>query len=163
MAAGLMLAFREAVLDDAELVGALIHAVDTYYIGERAPGAAEAAAMFRRVIATKEGTHFTLAFVGDKAVGIAGWVAVRPGHRLGGALYLKDLFVVADARGRGIGQALLAELARIARQNGLARIDLTTDHENFGAQRFYEGLGGQVQAKVMYRFEGEVLRRLADS
>lgn len=157
------LAYREAGPDDADLVGALIHAVDTHYIGERAPSAADAAAMFRKMSAIQEGTHFTLAFEGGKPVGIAGWVAVRPGHRLGGALYIKDLFVVAEARGRGIGQAFLAELARIARERGLARIDLTTDHENFAAQRFYEGLGGKVQAKVMYRFEGEVLERLADS
>jgi GNAT superfamily N-acetyltransferase len=154
---------REASLDDADVVGALIHAMDAHYIGARAPSTSEAAAMVRRTIAIREGTRFTLAFVEGAPVGVACWVVIRPGHRLSGLVFLKDLFVLESMRGTGVGRALMAALARRAADEGIGRIDLTTDRGNEGARRLYLALGAAEQEKVMLRFDGEVLRRLASA
>lgn len=55
----------------------------------------------------------------------------------GDRLWLHRLVVGSDQRGHGIGETLVAELQRVARQEGLAGIALKTPVENQGAIRFY--------------------------
>ncbi len=155
---------RLATTADADTVGTLIHALDTHYRGAAdAPPAHIAAAMAKRTIATREGTLFFLAFEADRSVGIACCGILRPGRSLEGVLFLKDLFTLSDARGRGVGTALLSALARHCLDHGIGRIDFTTETDNIGAQRLYDSLGGARQDKIMYRFDGQRLRRLADA
>ena len=54
---------------------------------------------------------------------------------------LEDMVVVPGARGSGIGSALLAYAIGFARDRGIKRITLLTDHDNAGAQRFYSRHG----------------------
>lgn len=56
-------------------------------------------------------------------------------------LYVVDLFVLPEARGRQAGERLLREAARRAAAKGAAFIKLEVDETNTGAQRFYERLG----------------------
>lgn len=56
-------------------------------------------------------------------------------------LYLEDLFVRPGMRGRGIGKALLAELARIAAERGCARMEWAVLDWNTPAIDFYKSLG----------------------
>lgn len=145
---------RLAGREDAAAIAAMIDVLDRYYIGDaRAPGLAATLAMVERVFDTAEGTRFALAFVDGRAVGIACFAVLRPGHRLGGVLFLKDLFVRAEARGAGVGVALVRFLAAVARREGIGRIDLTTERDNVDAQRLYERLGAARQDKVFYRFD----------
>jgi GNAT superfamily N-acetyltransferase len=62
----------------------------------------------------------------------------RPG------LYLEDLFEEPEARGRGIGQALLEHLARLAATRGCGRFEWSVLDWNEGAIRFYERMGATV-------------------
>lgn len=62
----------------------------------------------------------------------------RPG------LWLEDLYVQPDWRGRGIGQALLAHLAALARTRGCGRFEWSVLDWNERAIRVYEGLGATV-------------------
>lgn len=62
-------------------------------------------------------------------------------------LYVVDLFVDGRARNRKLGEALLREAARRARQRGASFIKLEVDHANDGAARFYERLGFQRHAE----------------
>ena len=87
-------------------------------------------------------TRFVLVFAGDQRVGFASFAVLRPGNALGGQLYLKDLFVAADWRGRGIGKQLMRFLAGFCRHQGGGRIDWSV--ENAQAQRFYDRLGAAV-------------------
>jgi GNAT superfamily N-acetyltransferase len=146
---------RLAGPEDAAAVAALLHALDAHYLGEdRAPPIEAALAMVQRTLAAKEGTRFALAFAGGRPVGIACFALVRPGHRLGGLIYLKDLFVEASARGHGVGAGLMRWLAAYARVQGVARIDLTTERDNPGSQALYERLGGRrMDTKIFYRFD----------
>lgn len=54
---------------------------------------------------------------------------------------LYDLFVLPDARGQGVGRALLQAAEDRAAQHGIGRLDLTTAHTNLTAQALYESLG----------------------
>jgi ribosomal protein S18 acetylase RimI-like enzyme len=56
---------------------------------------------------------------------------------------LNDLFVAPDARGQGIGRALMQAAAELARDHGVPRLSLSTQTGNGAAQRLYESLGWQ--------------------
>lgn len=147
------LTVRLANPDDAAAIGELIRLLDTHYRGEHAaPSATAATAMVRQTLETREGTHFALATLDGSPAGLAAFAVLRPGRDLQGVLYAKEIFVCAEARGRGVGEALLAFLKAEAIRRGIGRIDLTTDPGNDGAQRFYERLGGERIEKVAYRF-----------
>ncbi len=78
------------------------------------------------------------------------------------SLYLEDLFVVPDERGRGSGKALLAALARIAKQRGCGRMEWAVLDWNAPAIRFYESLGAKLRKDwILTRLTGEPLARLA--
>jgi GNAT superfamily N-acetyltransferase len=62
----------------------------------------------------------------------------RPG------LYLEDLFVEPEARGGGIGQALLEHLALLAATRGCGRFEWSVLDWNEGAIRFYQRMGATV-------------------
>jgi len=59
-------------------------------------------------------------------------------------LYLEDLFVEPTERGRGIGQALLEHLARLAASRGYGRFEWSVLDWNEGAIRFYQRMGATV-------------------
>ncbi len=61
----------------------------------------------------------------------------RPG------LYLEDLFVKPEFRGRGLGRALLLHLAKLANQRGCGRMEWTVLDWNQPAIAFYEALGAR--------------------
>jgi GNAT superfamily N-acetyltransferase len=76
-------------------------------------------------------------------------------------LYLEDLFVRPEHRGRGLGKRLLAAGAEIAVARGLARYEWSVLDWNARAIEFYEGRGAEMHAAWRrMRVEGEPLRRL---
>ena len=77
-------------------------------------------------------------------------------------LYLEDLFVVPEERGRGSGKALLAALARIAARRGCGRMEWAVLDWNTPSIRFYEKLGARLRRDwILTRLTGAPLRRLA--
>ena len=145
---------RLAEVQDAETVAALIRAMDAHYdAAGRASSMADTLAMVRHAVETREGTRFALAFQDGRPVGLACFALIRPGSRLKGVLFLKDLFVAEEARGRAVGRTILRWLADYARARGIGRIDLTAEAANRRAQAFYESLGGDRMDKVFYRFD----------
>jgi GNAT superfamily N-acetyltransferase len=76
-------------------------------------------------------------------------------------LYLEDLFVLPDHRGRGVGRALLAHLARLALERGCGRLEWAVLDWNREAIRFYERLGARPNSEwSVYRLAGEALLAL---
>ena len=59
-------------------------------------------------------------------------------------LYLEDLFVVPEARGMGVGRALLTALARIALERDYGRFEWCVLDWNEPALKFYRDLGATV-------------------
>ena len=77
-------------------------------------------------------------------------------------IYLEDLYVRPDQRGRGVGRALLEHLARLARQRGCGRLEWSVLDWNEPAIGFYRRLGARANSDwTGYRLEGEALERLA--
>lgn len=77
-------------------------------------------------------------------------------------LYLEDLYVKPEARGRGVGRALLRYLARLAKERGCYRIEWAVLHWNESAIRFYKGLGAvPMDDWHVYRLSGAELDLLA--
>jgi GNAT superfamily N-acetyltransferase len=78
-------------------------------------------------------------------------------------LYLEDLYVRPEARGRGIGRALLAHLARLARERECGRLEWWVLDWNEEATRFYHSLGARPMDEwTVFRLTGDDLARLAD-
>jgi len=76
-------------------------------------------------------------------------------------LYLEDLVVSEAARGRGVGEALMAELAREVVARGALRLEWAVLDWNVHAMRFYERLGAHRPTWIRYAIEGEELKKLA--
>ena len=69
-------------------------------------------------------------------------------------LYLEDLFVRPELRGRGIGKALMQELSRIAAARGCARIEWIVIDWNSPAIGFYKSLGAEpIDGWTLYRLK----------
>ena len=77
-------------------------------------------------------------------------------------IYLEDLYVKPDYRGRGHGKALIKELAEIAVKRGCGRLEWSCLDWNTPSINFYLSLGAkQMNEWTVYRFEGESLANLA--
>lgn len=87
------------------------------------------------------GCGVLLAFYGERALGLLSY-SVRPGlfHGADSAL-IEELVVKREARGRGIGSALISEFLRKVKQMGCAEVSVTTMPDNEGAIRFYKAHG----------------------
>jgi GNAT superfamily N-acetyltransferase len=77
-------------------------------------------------------------------------------------IYLEDLFVRPEARGKGIGRALMIELAKLAVARGCGRFEWAVLDWNVDAIRFYRSLGavGMDEWRVQ-RVTGAALAKLA--
>jgi len=79
-------------------------------------------------------------------------------------IYLEDIFVKPEARGRGVGKALLRRLAQRCRDEGLARMEWAVLDWNAPAIAVYDGLGATAKTEWIVRsLSGEALARLAES
>jgi GNAT superfamily N-acetyltransferase len=77
-------------------------------------------------------------------------------------LYLEDLFVLPEWRGRGLGRALLAHLARVALERNCGRMEWAVLDWNEPAIGFYKGLGAApMDDWTVFRLTTEKLRELA--
>jgi GNAT superfamily N-acetyltransferase len=103
-----------------------------------------------------------IAKVGGESVGFALWFhnystfLARPG------LYLEDLFVRSQWRGRGVGRALLRHLAGIAVERGCGRMEWSVLDWNEQAVGFYRSIGARgMDEWTVNRLAGDALHRLA--
>jgi GNAT superfamily N-acetyltransferase len=154
---------RAATVEDVSIILELIRDLATY---ERAP---------QEVVATEDqlvevlfgeqpAAEVLLAFEGRTPVGFAlyfynfsTWLG-RPG------LYLEDLFVKPEKRGKGYGRALLVELAKIARDRGCGRMEWAVLDWNEPAINFYRALGAKPMDEwTVFRLTRDEIARLANA
>ena len=78
-------------------------------------------------------------------------------------IYLEDLFVLPECRGRGYGKALLDYLAAQARREGCGRLEWWCLDWNRPSIDFYKSLGAEpMEDWTVYRLAGETLDKLAE-
>lgn len=103
-----------------------------------------------------------LAEADGEALGFALWFHSYSTWRGRPGLYLEDLFVPPEHRGRGIGAALLAELAAIAVERDCARMEWAVLDWNEPAHGFYRSLGAvPLEEWTVWRLTDEPLATLA--
>jgi ribosomal protein S18 acetylase RimI-like enzyme len=154
---------RPATRDDLPTLVAFIrelaefeNSIDQVEIDEQLLGAA--------LFGAEPSAFARLAFTEDEAVGMviysrtfSTWTG-RPG------IYVVDLYVKPDHRGLGIGRALLGMLARLAIDEGLARVEWAVLDWNEPAINFYRSLGAvAMEDWFTYRLTGAALRALAEA
>jgi len=66
---------------------------------------------------------------------------------------MNDLYVVPEARGKGVGRALIEASAEIARERGAHHLQWVTAPDNETAQRLYDSTGARREASVEYELE----------
>jgi GNAT superfamily N-acetyltransferase len=154
---------RPAGVEDVPTILALIRDLATY---ERAPNEVVATEdqLGEVLFGKRPAAEVLLAFEGESPVGFAvffhnfsTWLA-RPG------LYLEDLFVKPEKRGKGYGRALLVELAKIARDRGCGRMEWAVLDWNEPAIKFYHALDAKPMDEwTVFRLTGEGIEKLASA
>jgi GNAT superfamily N-acetyltransferase len=154
-------AIRPATNGDVPIILELIRALATY---ERAPHDVTATEeqLTDVLFGEKRAAEALLAFEGETPIGFAvffhnfsTWVG-RPG------LYLEDLFVRPEHRGKGYGRALLVCLAGIARDRGCGRMEWAVLDWNAPAIDFYKKLGAApLEEWKIFRLTHDGIAKLA--
>lgn len=156
------LSIRRATSADAALIHRLICALALY---EREPDAVEATPESLRAQLEQEPPPFEC-LIAEWAGEPAGFALYYPTYstwRGKVGIHLEDLFVPEEQRGRGIGAALLASLAKELVSRGGARLEWNVLDWNEPARRFYQELGAQqLETWQIFRLDGAALLRLAE-
>jgi len=154
---------RPARVQDVPIILQLIRDLATY---ERAPD--EVTATEEQLVSVLFGerpaAEVLLAFEEESPAGFAvyfynfsTWLG-RPG------LYLEDLFVKPEKRGKGYGRALLVELAKIARDRGCGRMEWAVLDWNEPAIKFYQALGATPMHEwTVFRLTRDEIAKLAEA
>ncbi len=97
-----------------------------------------------------------------EAAGFALWFLNFSTFRGRGGVYLEDLFVRPEYRGRGIGKALMSRLAKRCIDDKLARFEWAVLEWNAPSIAFYKSLGATPMDEwSVYRLTDEALKTLA--
>lgn len=105
-----------------------------------------------------------VAVAGTEVVGFALWFLNYSTWLGRHGIYLEDIYVTPAMRGRGLGKALLAELAAICARRGYGRLDWWVLDWNKPAIGFYRSIGAEAMREwTVYRLAGDPLARLAAS
>ncbi len=110
----------------------------------------------------KPAAEVLLAYDGPEAVGFAVFFHNFSTFLGRHGLYLEDLFVKPEARGKGHGKALLRHLARLAVERGCGRFEWSVLDWNEPSIRFYRSQGADIMPDWrICRVTGDALTRLA--
>ena len=111
----------------------------------------------------KQKAEVIFALEGEKAVGFALFFHNFSTFLGRAGIYLEDLFVLPEYRGKGYGKALLKKLAAIAVERGCGRLEWCCLDWNKPSIDFYLSLGAQpVSDWTTYRVTGKTLSELAE-
>ncbi len=152
---------RAARPGDVPAILRLVHALAAY---EKEAEAVEATEDdFMRTLFGETPTAWChVAEVDGEVVGIAVWYLSFSTWTGGNGIWLEDLFVLPEHRGSGLGQALLAALARVCVERGYQRLEWWVLDWNEPSIGFYRSLGAQAMDEwTTYRLTGEALDGLA--
>ena len=156
------LTFREGREEDCARMLQFIRALAAYEKMEDQVVATEP--LLREWLFEKKKAEVLFACLDGKEVGFALFFHSFSTFLGRAGIYLEDLFVLPEYRGRGIGKAILRELARTAVRRGRGRLEWSCLDWNRPSIDFYLGLGAEAMEDwTVYRLAGGALWELADS
>lgn len=152
---------RSATVDDVETILYFIRELAIYEKAEHEV-LATVETIQSSMFGAKGGVHGLICELDGKAIGFSvyfynysTWLA-KPG------LYLEDLYVSPESRGKGAGVALLKHLAKIALSEDCGRFEWSCLDWNTPSREFYESLGAEPQHEWLgYRMSGKTLSDFA--
>jgi len=152
---------RQANINDVSTILSFIKALAEYEDMSDQVVATEE--LLKEWLFEKKKAEVLLAMEGDTAVGIALYFYNFSTFLGRAGIYLEDLFVKEEYRGKGYGKALLKELARIAVSQGCGRLEWCCLDWNQPSIDFYLSLGARpLDDWTQYRVTGETLKALAE-
>ena len=156
------LSIRPATREDVPTV---LHFVRELAGFEREPEAVEATeAMLAHALFDEKAAEAVIAERDGAAVGFALFFHNFSTWKGRKGLYLEDLYVTPEARGSGVGRALLRYLAGLAVARDCARFEWAVLDWNQPAIDFYTAMGAEMQADWrIERVTGKALARLAEA
>jgi GNAT superfamily N-acetyltransferase len=154
---------RAARVEDVPIILQLIRDLAAY---ERAPDEVTATEeqLVDVLFGERPAAEVLLAFERESPVGFAVYFynfSTWLGRR---GLYLEDLFVKPEKRGKGYGRALLVELAKIARDRGCGRMEWAVLDWNEPAIKFYRALGAKPMDEwTVFRLTSKEIAKLGNA
>ena len=155
------LSIRRAEPADAALVYELVCALADYEkLRHEVDATPEEIA--KALFAPEPRLYCDLAEWNGEAAGFAVWFLNFSTFRGRHGIYLEDVFVKPDFRGRGIGKALMRHLARTCVDNGYARFEWAVLDWNAPSIAFYQSIGAEIKGEwKVCRMSGPALTKFA--
>jgi GNAT superfamily N-acetyltransferase len=153
---------RAANTGDADLILALLHELAVYEkLTEKFKITPDV--IMRDYLCEQPLIHCDLLFEGEMPAGIATWYWAYRSFAARRVLFLEDLFVRPQFRGRGYGKALLEHLARTAVKADAAHMEWSVLPWNTPSIEFYERLGADRMTDWhIYRLSDGALQKLGN-
>lgn len=157
------LTIRNAALKDVPQIRQFILDLAIYEKAEHEVEASEAD-LAHSLFGEDATAHALICEDNGKALGFAVYFFNYSTWQGRNGLYLEDLYVSKDSRGKGVGKALLQHLAKIAVDNHCGRFEWSVLDWNTPAIEFYQSLGAKPKEEwIGYRMDGQALIDFANS
>ena len=153
---------RPARQEEVGVVLQLIHDLAVY---EKAPNEVEATEkeLLETIFSSDPKVFCDLVEVDGEIAGMAIWFLNYSTWQGKHGIYLEDLFIKPEYRGRGYGKALLKHLAKICDEKGYGRFQWWVLDWNSPAIEFYRSLGAVAMDEwTVYRVSGQALKELGE-
>ena len=153
---------RPARQEEVGIVLQLIHDLAVY---EKAPNEVEATEkeLLETIFTSDPKVFCDLVEVDGEIAGMAIWFLNYSTWQGKHGIYLEDLFIKPEFRGRGYGKALLKHLAKVCNEKGYGRFQWWVLDWNSPAIEFYRSLGAVAMDEwTVYRVSGQALKELGE-
>jgi GNAT superfamily N-acetyltransferase len=153
---------RPAQQDEVGIVLQLIHDLALY---EKAPNEVEATEkeLLETIFVNNARVFCDVVDVDGEIAGMAIWFLNYSTWQGKHGIYLEDLFIKPEFRGKGYGKALLQHLAKVCDERGYGRFQWWVLDWNSPAIEFYKSLGAVAMDEwTVYRVSGDPLKKLGN-
>jgi GNAT superfamily N-acetyltransferase len=151
------LTIRQAVAEDTALILHFIRELAIYEKAEHEVLATEET-IKQSIFSENSHVNALICMQGEQALGMAIYFYNYSTWLAKSGLYLEDLYVSPEHRGKGAGKLLLKKMAQIALQNNCGRFEWSCLDWNQPSRDFYQSIGAQSQDEwVGYRMSGQTL------
>lgn len=141
---------EQASEQDVDVISVILGEIEGYYGGEPTPG--DLGQIRAALFGDRPAATVLLARDGEQVLGLASYSLLWPAAGAESSLYLKELYVRAEARRRGVAGALMEAVKGAAAAAGCSRVEWTADRDNPAALDFYAAFGVEPRdGKVFYR------------
>ena len=158
-----VIGIRRAIIDDVPLLLRLIRELAEYEkLSHAATGTEEL--LRRHLFGQRPAAEAVIGSINGRPLGFALYFQSFSTFLCKPGIYLEDIYVRPEARGKGLGKALLRAVAQVAVERDCGRLEWSALDWNEPAIGFYRKLGATPMSDwTTYRVMGDVLKALANS